>query len=200
MQKLWFLIWKSLISENSMVFLKEKAAWILLVMPLLTSCGKQEPALVFSFHLKDIAGYIPSNQIAIWMEKENGDHVKTFFLCDYLAYGGFTNEDICPDWQGRRQWVQSSEEVIDAVSQATPTSGDVSMHFDFPAGGISPGKYRYCIEIHVKENYNELYCGEMEINARDSVAHIGEPEITYLPEKYSEGSGLLSNINVTYRN
>ena len=172
---------------------------ILFLFSLMGCSGKQDSKLKFSFQLNDKEGFVPTNQLAIWIEKTDGNCFKTFFLCDYLAYGGFTDYTICPHWECRDQWVNSSVEVIDAVSQATPDIGDVILEFDLPVNDMPPGKYQYCIEIHVAENYNELYYGDIEINGKDDPV-IGEARVSYTPEKYPKGSNLLSNVQVTYTN
>jgi hypothetical protein len=176
-----------------------QALWILLLLSLMGCSGKQPSKLKFSFQLNEKEGFVPTNQLAIWIEKTDGNCFKTFFLCDYLAYGGFTDHTICPHWQCRDQWVNSSAEVIDAVSQATPDIGDVILEFDLPVNEMPPGKYQYCIEIHVAENYNELHHGDIEINGKDDPI-IGKNQVSYTPEKYPKGSNLLSNIQVTFTN
>jgi hypothetical protein len=155
------------------------------------------PKLEFSFQLNDKEGFIPSNLIAIWLQKQGGEYIKTFFVCDYLSYAGYTIPDICPDWASKVQWGEEAGEMVDAVTQATPDTGNVVLKFDFSADELGPGKYEYCIEVHVAEKYNELYCGEIEVFGNKTNPVISEPKVTYLPEKYPKGSGLLTNIKVT---
>jgi hypothetical protein len=150
--------------------------------------------------LNDKEGFVPSNQIAIWLQKAGGEYVKTFFVCDYLSYGGYTIPTICPHWVSKVKWGEASKEIVDAVSQATPDIGNVTLEFDFTYDELETGKYNYYIEIHVAENYNELYYGEIEIVDKMKNPIIGSMEIAYLPEKYYKGNGLLTNVKVAFEN
>jgi hypothetical protein len=157
------------------------------------------PTLKFLFQLNDKEGFVPSNQLVIWLQRPGSEYVKTFFVSDYLACGSYI-EDICPTWMRKLEGEDLSDDMIDAVSQATPDVGDVILEFDFPVDELDTGTYEYCIEIHVTREYNELYCGEIEITGKGNNPVIGDVHVDYLPEKCPKGNGLLSNINVTVVN
>ncbi len=140
---------------------------------------------------------MPSYQVAIWLEKLDGEYVKTLFVSDYLSYGGFNIPDICPDWAKKAQWADAPQEMVDAVTQATPDIGKVLFEFDIPKSGVPNGEYRYFIEIHITEDYNELYSGNIEIKDGGN-GSISEAVVTYIPKKHPKASGILSNVEVRY--
>lgn len=164
-------------------------------------CGEPEtPGMKVTFRLINREGFIPSNQIAIWIQKPGGEFFRTLFVCDYLSYGGFAIPDICPEWVSKSNWKAQGREYVDAVSQATPDAGMVNLVFDFQADDLKPGTYEYCVEIHVAEKYNELYRGKLEIDEVTREISIGDPEVTYFPDKYPKGSGMLSELKVEFKN
>jgi len=182
-----------------------KLGFRLLVPALLlfcaAGCGEPEtPGLKVTFRLNTREGFIPSNQMAIWIQKPGGEFVRTLFVCDYLSYGGFAIPDICPEWVSKSNWKEQGREYVDAVSQATPDAGMVNLVFDFHADELKPGLYEYCVEIHVAEKYNELYRGKLEIDQITREIFIGDPEVIYLPDKYPKGSGMLSELKVEFKN
>lgn len=177
-----------------------KTIILFVILIWVSGCSNsKQPILTFSFQLNNKEGFIPSNQIAIWLQNYKGEYIETLFVCDYLSYGGYTVAGICPSWVSKSKWESKPKEVVDAVSQATPDVGDVTLNFNFPVKKVDPGKYQYCIEVHIAENFNELYVGEIEIRS-NSFPLIGKANVAYLPAKYSKGSDLLSNVNVTYQN
>lgn len=164
-------------------------------------CGEPEtPGMKVAFRLNTREGFIPSNQMAIWIQKPGGEMVRTLFVCEYLSYGGFAIPDICPEWVSKSNWKAQGREHVDAVSQATPDAGMVNLVFDFQTDELKPGAYEYCVEIHVAEKYNELYRGKLEIDEVTREISIGDPEVTYMPDKYPKGSGMLSELKVEYKN
>ncbi|NOY97378.1 MAG: DUF2271 domain-containing protein, partial [Chlorobi bacterium] len=140
---------------------------IILIIALLPAFGCSLPEnsrLEFSFHVNEVEGAMPSYQVAIWLEKLDGEYVKTLFVSDYLSYGGFNVEGVCPIWVNKSQWGKATQEMVDAVTQATPDIGsNVILEFDIPKSEVPNGEYKYFIEIHITEDYNELYSGNIEI-------------------------------------
>jgi hypothetical protein len=180
--------------------LKNKIYFLLIAILFAYGCSlSEDPKLEFSFHLNKKEGFVPSNQIAIWIEKSDGEYVKTFFVSDYLSYGGFNVKGICPVWVKKAQWNRAPQEMIDAVTQATPDIGNALFEFDCPKSEVPNGKYKYFIEIHNVGNYNELYSGDIEIKG-DGNESISEAVVSYMPKKNPKASGLLSNVKVRYYN
>lgn len=161
-----------------------------------TKAKKKE--LIISMHVNNKTGVQPSYQMAIWLEKPDGTYFKTLYVSDYISYGGFNHKEICPDWVALSGWQNASIDEVDAVTGATLLPGDESMTFECSKKQIPPGKYKYFIEVHLIENYNELYSGEIEIGKEDKVKSI--PEVKYIPEKHPKAGDILSNVIVICKN
>lgn len=73
-----------------------------------------------------------SNQIAAWIEDENGNIVKTIYVSDFAgARRGYKKrEDAIPHWAAAADPDALSDEEIDAVSSATLQTGSQSFEWD----------------------------------------------------------------------
>ena len=133
---------------------------------------------------------------AVWLENEGGELVKTLFVSSELAQGAFTVEgDICPDWIKKSHWEKASQAEVDAVSGPTPTVGSGSLSFDLKKHGILPGVYFFCMQIHIHDNYNILYKGQIRLGEKPAEA---QPEVSYSPKKYESAEDLLRDVRVRF--
>jgi len=57
--------------------------------------------LEVTFQLNQMENFVPSNQLVIWLERPDGSFVKTLFISEYLAYGGYNLPEICSDWTSK---------------------------------------------------------------------------------------------------
>lgn len=148
-----------------------------------------------TFKLNEITNFVPSNQIAIWLETTDSSFVKTLFLSEYLSYGGYNLPEICYDWSSKTSWDETSKEEFDAVTSATPRVGDVELKLECPGHLIPDGKYIIFIEVHLTEEYNELYSGELIISGKKYQNNL---QLTYRPKKYMEKNegDILSDVHV----
>lgn len=157
-----------------------------------------EPAtgtLQISYAFATAQGLEPSYQIAIWLEKEDGQFVKSLFISEYLAYGGFNDPTICPEWSKIAGWDKATETEYDAVSKPTPPIGSNALKIDCKARGILPGTYVYCVEVHIVENFNILYRGKIAIGgaaAEDTAVP------TYIPSKKEEAANVIHSVSAKY--
>ena len=148
------------------------------------------------FHLNDIQSFVPSYQMAIWLENKDSSFVKTLFLSEYLSYGGYNIPEICYEWSSKARWMEVTKEEFDAVTSATPGIGDVELKLVCPENLIPEGKYNIYIEVHLVDEYNELYSGELVISGKKSTNYL---HVKYIPSRYpkkTEGD-LLENVIVT---
>jgi hypothetical protein len=140
-------------------------------------------------------GLEPSYQIAVWLEKEDGRFVKSLFLSEYLAYGGFNDPTICPDWSRIAGWDKATEAEYDAVSRPTPPIGSHTLTVDCKAREIEPGTYVYGVEAHIVENFNILYKGRITIGgaaAEDTAA------ANYIPRKHESAADVINSVSARY--
>jgi hypothetical protein len=143
--------------------------------------GGKNRKFEFRFHLQDIQSFVPSCQMAIWLETPDSSYVKTLFLSEYLSYGGYNLPEICSDWSSKSNWNEVTGEEFDAVTAATPSVGDVELKLQCAAGLVPVGKYLVFIEVHLADEFNELYYAELEITGKKSVKDLN---VKYVPGKY----------------
>jgi hypothetical protein len=175
------------------IILKTSAiALILLISGF--SAGRKRKFEV-KYHLNDITSFAPSNQVAIWIEKPDSSIVKTLFLSEYLSYGGYKIKGVCNAWSSKSNWADVDLKEFDAVTSATPRVGDVDLKLEAPAGTIPDGKYRIYIEIHLVDDYNELYSGEIVFAGKKTDCELS---VSYIPGKYAKKTegDMLSSVHV----
>lgn len=133
---------------------------------------------------------------AVWLENEGGELVKTLFVSNELAQGAFTVEgDICPDWIKKAHWEKASQADVDAVSGPTPTAGTGSLSFDLKKHAILPGTYFFCMQIHIHDNYNILYKGQLRLGEKPAEA---QAEVFYSPKRYASAEDLLRDVRARF--
>ncbi len=168
---------------------------IFILTNILSGCGGKKNQIELSFHLNKIEAFTSSDQMVVWLEKPDSTFVKTFFICDYLAYGGFALTTICTDWSGRAAWQNITKEEFDAVTAATPTNGEVKFEFEIKKEDIPNGEYNIFIEIHLAENYNELYGGKVNLSDERCTTEL---KVNYVPTQHPQTLGaLLSDVKIS---
>jgi hypothetical protein len=56
----------------------------------------------------------------------------------------------------------------------------VELKLTCPAALLPDGKYKVFVEVHLVDNYNELYSSELEVSRKKG---LGELKVTYIPGK-----------------
>jgi len=153
--------------------------------------------LEISYKFKKASGVQPSYQTAIWLEDERGELARTLFVSEYLSYGGFHDSTICPSWSRKANWDNIDEAVFDAVTAATPSAGENSLKVDCQKENIAPGTYRCCMQVHIIENYNIIYCGTIRIGGKNNQT---ETTATFTPVKHPQAGDVLSDVKMGYHN
>ncbi len=167
---------------------------IFILTNILSGCGGKKNQIELSFHLNKIEAFTSSDQMVVWLEKPDSTFVKTFFICDYLAYGGFALTTICTDWSGRAAWQNITKEEFDAVTAATPMYGNVEFDFEIRKENVPDGVYNLFIEVHLAEDYNELYSGTVNLSDEKCKTEL---TVNYIPKQHPQTSGtLLSDVKV----
>lgn len=111
----------------------------------------------------DRSSTIASNQYAVWIENAAGKVVRTLYVSSFTANGGYRRrEDCVPTWVAHAHPAQMSTDELDAVSGATPRSGQ---HFytwngkDEHGNTIADGEYRIYVEGTLYWSSTVLYSG-----------------------------------------
>ena len=175
--------------------------WIFVFFILILSAGcsffSKNRKLVITYTMENVKGFVPSRQTVIWLEKADSTFVKTLFVSDYMAYGGYLVPGICPDWSTKSNWKNISQEEFDAVSGATPQAGKVKLKLELPKEQIPNGDYKLFMEIHLTEKYNVLCSGAINFSNKKATTNL---RINYIPAKYPKLKGeFISDIQVTYK-
>ncbi len=160
------------------------AVFLLIVFSVyLSGCSvfRKNKELEILFNLGMAEGFVPSRQTVIWLEKPDGSFVKTLFVSEYMAYGGYLVPGICPEWVAVSDWKNVDQEEFDAVTGATPQEGNVKMEIKIPKDQLPDGEYLLLMEIHLTENFNLLARGKIRFPGEKCQTTM---EIEYLPEKY----------------
>lgn len=170
---------------------------VFVVSIIISACtGSKNRVFDLSFRLNKMKLFVPSNQLVVWLEKSDGSFVKTLFISEYLAYGGFNIPTICPDWSTKANWQESVPEDFDAITGATPQNGIVDLELQCLKKEVPEGNYNVMVEVHLAEDFNELYQGNLVVSRKK---FSNELKVTYKPEKYSkmDSTDILSNVQVT---
>lgn len=120
-----------------------------------------------------------SNQFAVWVEDEMGRYVKTVFVTDFTALGGYeSREDSVPQWVEKSGIREGTSENIDAVSGATPKTGTKQYEWecvDESGNPVTEGEYRILVEGTVNEDSQIVYTADIMVGNHAMTAQ-AQPE------------------------
>jgi len=108
---------------------------VLLTILIFTSAAAQQkaqtnPTLEVTFTFTRQSGSA-SNQYAVWIENTEGEYIKTLYATRYTANGGFSiRPTSLPVWVKQSELAKMTKEQVDAVSTATPKTGNVTYAWD----------------------------------------------------------------------
>ena len=158
-----------------------------------------------SFDYAKQQGYA-TNQFAVWIEDESGKLVKTLFVTEFTAKGGYEKRpDAIPTWVDRANLSTAKE--ADAVSGATPKSGKLSYVWDLTDQNgvrVQNGIYTFVVEGTLRWKNQVMYSGTITLNGEAATAE-GSAEYTFAasddapaltPE--SPESGMIANVVAAY--
>ena len=141
-----------------------------------------------------------SNQIAVWVEDESGQIIKTVYVSDFTAARrGYENrENALNHWVMAADPAAMSDDEIDAMSSATPQTGNIRFEWNLTdeAGNRVPdGRYFIKAEGALYWSSNVLYMGEIVLPGTvpgelDIQIKRSEPENT-------ENENMIQNVRMT---
>jgi len=133
-----------------------------------------------------------SNQHAVWIEDTEGNVVRSLFASRWTANGGYkTRPDSIALWAQRAGLAYMSSSEVDAVSGATPQTGQQSYTWDLTdsAGNIvPPGDYILFVEGTLRWKNFVLYSGVLILDGSPYTLHL-DATFTY------EGDGRYAALN-----
>lgn len=159
-------------------------------------------AVSFDFMKQD--GYA-SNQYAVWVQDANGKLVKTLFVTNFAASGGYKKRpDAIPVWVERSA---ASAGVPDGVSGATPQTGSLRYVWDLTdqdGARVSDGTYTLFVEGTLRWKNQVLYSGEIVLDGNATSVE-GKAEYTYAASDEqaaltadSPENAMISNVKAEY--
>ena len=141
-----------------------------------------------------------SNQIAIWAENENAEIVKTILVTDFTARrrGYLNREDALSHWVEAVNPEAMSDAEIDAVSSATPSSGELSYSWDLlDENGIRvpDGEYTIRLEGTLYWESNVLFTARIN-TLESSTEPVVVEESRNTPEVH-ENADMIQSVEIT---
>ena len=167
------------------------SVWILLsiCMILLVGCAaqttattvqRQDDIVAITFDFSKQSGYA-SNQFAVWIEDANGKLMKTLFVTQFTANGGYKKRpDAIPAWVERSGIAKDT--ALDANSGATPKSGSLRYVWDLmdeTGARVADGTYTFYVEGTLRWKNHVLFSGAIDLNG-ETVSAEATAQYTYL--------------------
>ncbi|MDR1136544.1 MAG: DUF2271 domain-containing protein [Clostridiales Family XIII bacterium] len=123
--------------------------------------------IIISFDYVKQSGHA-SNQFAVWIEDENGNHIKTLYATNFTAQGGYANRpDSIPTWVEKSGLASMSKEQADAISGATPQTGRLYYTWDLTdengAAVDADMQYKFFAEGSLRWKNRVLYSGVIDL-------------------------------------
>lgn len=141
-----------------------------------------------------------SNQIAAWIEDENGNIVKTIYVSDFTGsrHGYQKREDAVPHWVSAAEPDALSDEQIDAVSSATLQTGSQSFVWDLTdddGNAVPTGIYMVKLEGTIFWSSNVVYSGTVDTQ-NDAPGEIDVREERSEPDN-TDNEDMIQNVKMT---
>ncbi|MDR1540089.1 MAG: DUF2271 domain-containing protein [Clostridiales bacterium] len=159
--------------------------------------GDARGALEISFKYERQSGS-GSNQFAVWVEDSEGNYIKTIFATSFTATGGWSyRENSIPIWVEASDLKSRGEAWIDAVSSATPASGDLAFTWDLSddeGHPVSAGVYYIRLEATLRQEDRVSYTA---LIALGSDAQETQPQAEYIGDGQGERH-MIGNVSVKY--
>jgi hypothetical protein len=142
---------------------------------------------------------IASNQIAVWIEDESGNYVRTLYATRFTASGGYKQRpESIPLWIKTSDWENASKNEVDAVTGATQKPGVITLIWDCKdkdGQPVKPGKYVYIIEGNMYWNDRVVWRGEIEVGNEENTS-LAKAE--YIPQTAKDSGILIENVSAVF--
>ena len=141
---------------------------------------------------------IASSQYAFWIEDISGRYIDTVYVTKWTAQGGYnTRPHSIPLWVSAANPSTMSQDMIDAISGATPRSGKYVAIWDFTdknGDTVTGSQFRFYFEGTMNNDDTVLYSGIINIEGESWELF---PDPVYSIED-SEYKDMLSNVKITF--
>jgi hypothetical protein len=171
------------------------AALAAVLAPVARAQGAGAGSLAVKFFFDTPTTVEPTYHTAIWLEDKAGKLVKTLFVSTELASKEFKMGNACPDWVKVAHWESVPKNDVEAVTAPTPSVGEAELSFDLAKLKIARGTYGFRFQVHVSEEYNLLYRGEVTVGGPDAVLTL---ETKLGPGKLDTTDQFVKDVQVRY--
>jgi len=141
-----------------------------------------------------------SNQIAVWIEDINGNHICTLFATRFTTTGGYIKRPLSlSEWSSKFDIKNASKEDVDAITGATPQSGKQILTWnvkDKSGKAIPAGTYFVRMEANILDADKMFFRGEIKIGGNDQQT---TGEISYSNPTLASGKVLFQDVLVEYK-
>jgi hypothetical protein len=137
----------------------------------------------------------PTYHTAMWLEDKSGKLVKTLFVSSELSSKEYKMGNACPDWVKQARWEKAPKVEVDAVTAPTPMVGVGDMTFDLATLKVAPGTYGFRFQVHVSEEYNLLYKGQVTVGGPGTPVKL---ELVTGPGKLDTTDQFVKDVEVLY--
>lgn len=139
---------------------------------------------------------IASNQFAVWIEDAGGKLVKTLFVTNFTASGGWkARPDAIPGWTGKSGI--SSGAKADTHSGATPKSGPLTYIWDGTdenGKAVPAGDYKFFVEGTIFWKDDVTYSGAVRLGGAAATVS-ADPSYTTDAAKISD---MITDVRAVY--
>ena len=142
-----------------------------------------------------------ANQMAAWIEDKDGKVIRTLFATRFVAKGGYKKRDqALPVWVKKSGLAQLDEKKVDALTLATPQSGQVKMAWDGKddSGKDAPdGTYKLVLEATLFQDSDVVYTGTFQKGGKEQNLEMKEKR-TKEPDQ-AANKDMVTNVKAVYR-
>ena len=133
-----------------------------------TAAGPDTLTLTYTYHPKAGAW---SNQIAAWIENEQGNVVRTLMATRFTAQGGYQVRQMSlPVWVRNSGLAQMKASQVDALTRATPPSGRQTLVWDgrdHHGQPVPDGTYKVRLEATLYKDSDAVFSGTFRKGGQD---------------------------------
>lgn len=141
--------------------------------PTQTGAAAGAAQVRIAFDFKKQSGYA-SNQFAVWIEDSAGNLVRTLYATSFTVKGGYKNRpDAIPTWVNKANPSSMQAADVDAVTGATPSSGELFFLWDLKDGNgdlVPNGDYSFFVEGSLRWKNRVLYSGIISVGGTSTTA------------------------------
>lgn len=162
------------------------------------SSAKGPGSVKIQYNLSNIPK-LASNQLAVWIEDENGNYVRSIYATKFIATGGYKERyQAMPEWIKKSNWKNASQSEVDAVSGATQKPGLINLIWDCTdknGKAVKQGKYFYFVEGNIYWENRVIWKGEIQVgNQKNQSSAVAQ----YIPKNAKNQGDLIENVSAVF--